>query len=146
MEGPDVHSSEAVIDNGSFGKRTVRFETGLLARQANGSALAYLDEETTVFAATTASKAPKEHFDFFPLTVDIEERSYAAGRIPGSFFRREGRPGTEAILAARLIDRPLRPAFTKGMRNEVQIVGTVLTVHPDDPYDVQAIKAESMST
>ena len=146
MEGPDVHSSEAVIDNGSFGKRTVRFETGLLARQANGSALAYLDEETTVFAATTASKAPKEHFDFFPLTVDIEERSYAAGRIPGSFFRREGRPGTEAILAARLIDRPLRPAFTKGMRNEVQIVGTVLTVHPDDPYDVLAINAASMST
>ena len=146
MEGPDVHSSEAVIDNGSFGKRTVRFETGLLARQANGSALAYLDEETTVFAATTASKAPKEHFDFFPLTVDIEERSYAAGRIPGSFFRREGRPGTEAILVARLIDRPLRPAFTKGMRNEVQIVGTVLTVHPDDPYDVLAINAASMST
>ena len=146
MEGPDVHSSEAVIDNGSFGKRTVRFETGLLARQANGSALAYLDEETTVFAATTASKAPKEHFDFFPLTVDIEERSYAAGRIPGSFFRREGRPGPEAILAARLIDRPLRPAFTKGMRNEVQIVGTVLTVHPDDPYDVLAINAASMST
>ena len=146
MEGPDVHSSEAVIDNGSFGKRTVRFETGLLARQATGSALAYLDEETTVFAATTASKAPKEHFDFFPLTVDIEERSYAAGRIPGSFFRREGRPGTEAILAARLIDRPLRPAFTKGMRNEVQIVGTVLTVHPDDPYDVLAINAASMST
>ncbi len=146
MEGPDVHSSEAVIDNGSFGKRTVRFETGLLARQANGSALAYLDEETTVFAATTASKTPKEHFDFFPLTVDIEERSYAAGRIPGSFFRREGRPGTEAILAARLIDRPLRPAFTKGMRNEVQIVGTVLTVHPDDPYDVLAINAASMST
>ena len=146
MEGPDVHSSEAVIDNGSFGKRTVRFETGLLARQANGSALAYLDEETTVFAATTVSKAPKEHFDFFPLTVDIEERSYAAGRIPGSFFRREGRPGTEAILAARLIDRPLRPAFTKGMRNEVQIVGTVLTVHPDDPYDVLAINAASMST
>ncbi|MCI1895371.1 MAG: polyribonucleotide nucleotidyltransferase [Ancrocorticia sp.] len=146
MEGPDVHHSEAVIDNGLFGTRTIRFETGLLARQANGSALAYLDGETTVFAATTASKAPKEHFDFFPLTVDVEERSYAAGRIPGSFFRREGRPGTEAILAARLIDRPLRPAFKKGMRNEVQVVATVLTVHPDDAYDVVAINAASLST
>jgi polyribonucleotide nucleotidyltransferase len=146
VEGPDVHHSEAVIDNGLFGTRTIRFETGLLARQANGSALAYLDGETTVFAATTASKAPKEHFDFFPLTVDVEERSYAAGRIPGSFFRREGRPGTEAILAARLIDRPLRPAFKKGMRNEVQVVATVLTVHPDDAYDVVAINAASLST
>jgi len=146
VEGPDVHSSEAVIDNGSFGTRTIRFETGVLARQANGSAVAYLDGETTVFAATTASKSPKEHFDFFPLTVDVEERAYAAGRIPGSFFRREGRPGTEAILAARLIDRPLRPAFKKGMRNEVQVVATVLTIHPDDAYDVVAINAASLST
>ena len=146
MEGPDVHHSEAVIDNGSFGTRTIRFETGLLARQANGSAIAYLDGETTVFVATTASKSPKEHFDFFPLTVDVEERSYAAGRIPGSFFRREGRPGTEAILAARLIDRPLRPAFKKGMRNEVQVVANVMTIHPDDAYDVVAINAASLST
>ena len=146
MEGPDVHSSNAVIDNGSFGTRTIRFETGLLARQANGSALAYLDDDTTVFAATTASKAPKEHFDFFPLTVDVEERSYAAGRIPGSFFRREGRPGTEAILAARLIDRPLRPAFKKGMRNEVQVVATVMTINPDEAYDVLAVNAASMAT
>ena len=146
MEGPDVHSSNAVIDNGAFGTRTIRFETGLLARQANGSALAYLDDDTTVFAATTASKAPKEHFDFFPLTVDVEERSYAAGRIPGSFFRREGRPGTEAILAARLIDRPLRPAFKKGMRNEVQVVATVMTINPDEAYDVLAINAASMAT
>ncbi|MBE6485079.1 MAG: polyribonucleotide nucleotidyltransferase [Actinomycetaceae bacterium] len=146
MEGPDIHFAEAVIDNGSFGSRTIRFETGRLARQANGSALAYLDGDTTVFAATTASKAPKEHFDFFPLTVDVEERAYAAGRIPGSFFRREGRPGTEAILAARLIDRPLRPAFKKGMRNEVQVVAEVLTIHPDEAYDVVAINAASMST
>ena len=146
MEGPDVHSSQAVIDNGNFGTRTIRFETGRLAQQANGSALAYLDGETTVFSATTASKNPKEHFDFFPLTVDVEERSYAAGNIPGSFFRREGRPGTEAILAARQIDRPLRPAFKKGMRNEVQIVATVMTIHPDDQYDVLAINAASLST
>lgn len=146
MEGPDVHISEAVIDNGSFGTRTIRLETGLLARQANGAALAYLDGETTVFSATTASKSPKEHFDFFPLTVDVEERAYAAGRIPGSFFRREGRPGTEAILAARQIDRPLRPAFKKGMRNEVQVVVTVMSIHPDDQYDVLAINAASLST
>ena len=146
MEGPDVHSSQAVIDNGNFGTRTIRFETGRLAQQANGSALAYLDGETTVFSATTASKNPKEHFDFFPLTVDVEERSYAAGNIPGSFFRREGRPGTEAILAARQIDRPLRPAFKKGLRNEVQIVATVMTIHPDDQYDVLAINVASLST
>lgn len=146
MEGPNVHFSEAVIDNGSFGTRTIRFETGVLAQQANGAALAYLDEETTVFSATTASKSPKEHFDFFPLTVDVEERSYAAGRIPGSFFRREGRPGTDAILAARLCDRPLRPAFKKGMRNEVQVVVEVFSIHPDDAYDVLAVNAASMST
>jgi len=146
IDDPEVTAAEAVIDNGSFGKRVVRFETGRLAKQAAGSAMAYLDGETAVLSATTVGKHPKDQFDFFPLTVDIEERSYAAGRIPGSFFRREGRPGTEAILAARLIDRPLRPAFTKGMRNEVQIVGTVLTVHPDDPYDVLAINAASMST
>ena len=146
MEGPDVKSAEAVIDNGKFGTRTIRFETGLLARQAAGSALAYLDDETVVLSATAVSAQPKEHFDFFPLTVDVEERSYAAGRIPGSFFRREGRPGTDAILAARLIDRPLRPAFVKGLRNEVQVVATVMAIHPDDAYDVLAINAASMST
>ncbi|WP_216378910.1 polyribonucleotide nucleotidyltransferase [Arcanobacterium phocae] len=146
MEGPDVKFAEAVIDNGKFGTRTIRFETGLLARQAAGCALAYLDDETTVLSATAVSSQPKEHFDFFPLTVDVEERSYAAGRIPGSFFRREGRPTTDAILAARLIDRPLRPAFVKGLRNEVQVVATILTIHPDDAYDVVAINAASMST
>ncbi|MGO1460120.1 MAG: polyribonucleotide nucleotidyltransferase [Flaviflexus sp.] len=146
MEGPDVKFSEAVIDNGSFGTRTIRFETGLLARQAAGSAMVYLDGETAILSATAVSKAPKDHFDFFPLTVDVEERSYAAGRVPGSFFRREGRPGTDAILACRLIDRPLRPAFVKGLRNEVQVVATVMAVHPDDAYDVVAINGASMST
>ncbi|MDO5026096.1 MAG: polyribonucleotide nucleotidyltransferase [Trueperella sp.] len=146
MEGPKIKHAEAVIDNGKFGKRKIVFETGLLARQAAGSALAYLDDETTVLSATAVSSQPREGFDFFPLTVDVEERSYAAGRIPGSFFRREGRPTTDAILAARLIDRPLRPAFVKGMRNEVQVVATVLTVNPDDAYDVVAINAASLST
>src|SRR4030095_7324700 len=78
-------------------------------------------------------KQPKEHFDFFPLTVDVEERMYAAGRIPGSFFRREGRPGTDAILTCRLIDRPLRPSFVDGLRNEIQVVVTVMSLNPQDP-------------
>jgi polyribonucleotide nucleotidyltransferase len=146
VEGPEIEFSEAIIDNGRFGTRTVRFETGRIARQAAGSAVAYLDGETTLLAATTAGKHPKEQFDFFPLTIDVEERSYAAGKIPGSFFRREGRPSTEAILACRLIDRPLRPLFVKGLRNEVQVVITVLAIHPDDSYDVLAINAASIST
>ncbi|WP_147916532.1 polyribonucleotide nucleotidyltransferase [Ruania zhangjianzhongii] len=146
MEGPEIKFAEAVIDNGSFGTRTVRFETGRIAKQASGSAVAYLDEDTMVLSTTTAGKHPKDHFDFFPLTVDVEERQYAAGKIPGSFFRREGRPSTEAILACRLIDRPLRPLFVKGLRNEVQVVETVLAIHPDDAYDVLAMNGASIST
>ncbi|NAZ75031.1 polyribonucleotide nucleotidyltransferase [Kineococcus sp. T13] len=146
MEGPEITAAEAVLDNGSFGTRTVRFETGRLAKQAAGSAAVYLDGESFLLSATTAGKTPKDQFDFFPLTVDVEERSYAAGKIPGSFFRREGRPSTEAILACRLIDRPLRPSFVKGLRNEVQVVVTVMALHPDDAYDVVAINAASMST
>jgi len=148
MSGHDtqVHSSEAVIDNGEFGKRIIRFETGRIARQAAGSAVVTLDEDTMLLSATTASKNPKDQFDFFPLTVDVEERMYAVGRIPGSFFRREGRPSEDAILTCRLIDRPLRPSFVKGLRNEVQIVVTVLSLNPAHLYDVVAINASSMST
>ncbi|MGZ4492014.1 MAG: polyribonucleotide nucleotidyltransferase [Nocardioidaceae bacterium] len=145
-EGPIVSAVETVIDNGKFGTRTVKFETGLLARQAAGSVTAYLDDETMLLSATTAGKHPKEQFDFFPLTIDVEERMYAAGRIPGSFFRREGRPSEDAILTCRLIDRPLRPTFKKGLRNEVQVVITVMALDPDTPYDVLAINAASMST
>ena len=141
-----VQETSAVIDNGKFGTRTIRFETGRLARQAAGSVAAYLDDETMVLSATTAGKSPREGFDFFPLTVDVEERMYAAGRIPGSFFRREGRPSEDAILTCRLIDRPLRPSFVKGLRNEVQVVITVLSLHPDHAYDVLAINAASAST
>ncbi|WP_101949457.1 polyribonucleotide nucleotidyltransferase [Mycobacterium sp. 3519A] len=141
-----VYESTAVIDNGSYGTRTIRFETGRLAQQAAGSAVAYLDDETMLLSATTASKNPKDHFDFFPLTVDVEERMYAAGRIPGSFFRREGRPSTDAILTCRLIDRPLRPSFVDGLRNEIQVVVTVLSLDPQELYDVVAINAASMST
>jgi polyribonucleotide nucleotidyltransferase len=141
-----IHESVATIDNGKFGTRSIRFETGRLAKQAAGSAVAYLDDETMLLSATTASKHPKEHLDFFPLTVDVEEKMYAAGRIPGSFFRREGRPSEDAILTDRLIDRPLRPTFVKGLRNEVQVVITVMSLHPDHLYDVVAINAASMST
>ncbi|MFR9853212.1 polyribonucleotide nucleotidyltransferase [Corynebacterium striatum] len=136
----------ATLDNGDFGTRTIRFETGLLARQAGGSVTTYLDEDTMLLSTTTASNQPREGFDFFPLTVDVEERMYAAGKIPGSFFRREGRPSTEAILACRLIDRPLRPTFVKGLRNEVQVVVTVLSMAPEEYYDVIAINGASAST
>ncbi|MGW9549737.1 polyribonucleotide nucleotidyltransferase [Citricoccus zhacaiensis] len=146
MEGPEIKFAEAVIDNGTYGQRVVRFETGRLAQQAAGAAMVYIDEETSMLSATTVGKSPREGFDFFPLTVDVEERMYAAGRIPGSFFRREGRPSTDAILTCRLIDRPLRPAFTKGIRNEVQVVVTVTSIAPDEVYDTVAINAASMST
>ena len=146
MEGQDVQSAVAKIDNGKFGKREIRFETGRLARQAAGTAVVYLDDDSMLLSATTASKNPKEQFDFFPLTVDVEERMYAAGKIPGSFFRREGRPSEDAILTCRLIDRPLRPSFIKGLRNEIQIVVTVMALNPDHMYDVIAINAASMST
>ncbi len=146
MSEPIISAVETVLDNGKFGQRTIKFETGLLARQAAGAVTAYLDDETMLLSATTAGKHPKEQFDFFPLTIDVEERMYAVGQIPGSFFRSEGRPGEDAILTCRLIDRPLRPTFKKGLRNEVQVVITVLSLDPDQPYDVLAINAASMST
>src|SRR5699024_11600413 len=106
----------------------------------------YIDDDIMLSSATAVSNKPKDHFDFFPLTIDVEDRMYAAGRTPGSFFRREGRPGTYAILAARLTDRPLRPAFVKGLRNEVQVVLTVMSSGPDDAYDVVGINGASAST
>src|ERR1700753_2753502 len=146
MTEATIHEAVATFDNGAFGTRSIRFETGRLAKQDAGSVVAYLDEDTVLLSATTAGKSPREGFDFFPLTVDVEERMYAAGRIPGSFFRREGRPSEDAILTCRLIDRPLRPSFVKGLRNEVQVVCTVLALDPATPYDVVAINAASLST
>jgi len=146
MEGPEITFAEAVIDNGKHGTRTVRFETGRLAKQAGGAVTAYLDDDTMLLSTTAAGKQPREGFDFFPLTVDVEERMYAIGKIPGSFFRREGRPSTDAILTCRLIDRPLRPTFKKGLRNEVQVVISVFALNPDHQYDVLAINAASAST
>ena len=146
MTGTKIHKVETTLDNGPFGKVNIRFETGRLAQQASGSVQAFLDNETMVLSATTVSKEPRESFDFFPLTIDVEEKMYALGKIPGSFFRREGRPSEEAILTCRLIDRPLRPAFIKGLRNEVQVVVTVMSLDPHVLYDVLAINAASAST
>ncbi len=149
MEGEsNIYGSEfvdAVIHNGSAGpKRTLRFETGRLAQQAAGSVAVYLGD-TMILTACTASKRPKDNLDFFPLTVDLEERMYAVGKIPGSFFRREGRPSEDAILTCRLTDRPLRPSFQKGLRNEIQIVSTVLSLDPTHLYDVLAINSAACS-
>ncbi|WP_346619524.1 polyribonucleotide nucleotidyltransferase [Blastococcus montanus] len=140
-----VTTATAVIDNGTHGSRSITFETGRLARQAAGSVVVTMGD-TMLLSATTAGRQPKEQFDFFPLTVDVEERMYAAGRIPGSFFRREGRPSEDAILTCRLIDRPLRPTFAKGLRNEVQVVITVMSLDPAHLYDVLAINGASAST
>jgi polyribonucleotide nucleotidyltransferase len=135
---------EAVIENPGGAKRTIRLETGRLAQQAAGAVTVYLGD-TMLLSACTASRRPKEHLDFFPLTVDVEERMYAAGKIPGSFFRREGRPSEDAILTCRLTDRPLRPSFKNGLRNEVQIVSTILALDPDHLYDVLAINGAAAS-
>src|ERR1700710_2042919 len=145
VDADGTPTATAVIENGSAPTRTIRFETGRLARQAGGSAVVYLDDDTMVLSATSASKHPKDQLDFFPLTVDVEERMYAAGRIPGSFFRREGRPSEDAILTCRLTDRPLRPSFKKGLRNEVQVVSTILALDPDHLYDVLAINSAAAS-
>ena len=136
--GNTVQTAEAVLKT-ALGERTIRFEAGRLAQQAAGSVVTYLNDDTMVLSATTASKNPKDQLDFFPLTVDVEERQYAAGKIPGSFFRREGRPSEDAILTCRLTDRPLRPSFAKGLRNEIQIVSTIMALDPDHLYDVVAI-------
>lgn len=122
--------------------KVISFETGKLAMQANGAVVGRLGD-TMVLVTATAAKGVREGIDFFPLTVDIEERMYAAGKIPGSFFRREGRASDQAILTARLIDRPLRPSFPKGFRNEVHVVGTILGADLENPHDVLAINCAS---
>src|SRR5947207_5678782 len=116
-------------------------ETGKLAQLAHGAVVVKVGG-TTVLSTVTTSK-PREGIDFFPLTVDVEERMYAAGKIPGSFFRREGRPGEQAILTARLTDRPLRPSFPDDFRNEVQVIATILGVDLQNPHDVASINGAS---
>jgi polyribonucleotide nucleotidyltransferase len=122
--------------------KLMSFETGKLALLAGGAVMAGMGD-TRILVTATAAKSVREGIDFFPLTVDIEERMYAAGKIPGSFFRREGRAPESAILTCRLIDRPLRPSFPDGFRNEVHIVGTVMGADQENPYDVLAINAAS---
>ena len=124
--------------------KTLSFETGKLAFQSQGAVVARLAGTEALVTANSA-KGVREGIDFFPLTIDVEERMYAAGRIPGSFFRREGRPTDAAILACRLIDRPLRPSFADGFRNETQIVVTVMGSDRENPYDVLAINGASAS-
>src|SRR5438874_12470247 len=122
--------------------KTLSFETGKLAPQSQGAVVGRIGN-TIVLVTANAAKSVREGMDFFPLTVDIEERAYAAGKIPGSFFRREGRPTDAAILTCRLIDRPLRPSFAEGYRNETQVVVTVLGADQENPHDVLAINAAS---
>jgi polyribonucleotide nucleotidyltransferase len=124
--------------------KALKFETGLLAPQSQGAVVASIGD-TIVLATANADSSVRAGIDFFPLTVDVEERMYAAGKIPGSFFRREGRPADTAILTARLIDRPLRPSFADGYRNETQVVITVLGADMENPHDVLAINAASAS-
>src|SRR5512135_477678 len=133
---PEVKRYTALV-----GSRQISIETGKLAAQAGGAVTVHLND-SIVFAAATMG-AVREGTDFFPLSVDYEERMYAGGKIPGSFFRREGRPSTEAILTARLTDRPLRPLFPEGMRNEVQIIMYSLSADTDNPLDMLAINAAS---
>ena len=122
--------------------KTITLETGKLAQQSQGAVLATIGG-TSVFATANAAKGVRDGIDFFPLTVDVEERAYAAGKIPGAFFRREGRPSEQAILTCRLIDRPLRPSFPDGYRNETQVVITVVGVDMENPHDVISINAAS---
>jgi polyribonucleotide nucleotidyltransferase len=130
---------------GKIGDVEVRFETGKLAGQAGGAVVAHVGE-TTLLVTSTASSRPKEHLDFFPLTVDYEEKMYAAGKIPGGFFKREGRASENAILVCRLVDRPMRPTFDNGLRNEIQILITTLSADQINPPDVLAINGASMAT
>src|SRR5436190_23737123 len=127
----------------SIGGSEISFESGKLAKQAGGAALVTIGE--TQVLATCTSSDPREGIDFFPLTVDIEERMYAAGKIPGGFFRREGRPSETAILTARLVDRPLRPTFKEGFRDEVHVVVTILSADLAQPYDIPSINGASLA-
>ncbi|CAN5855374.1 polyribonucleotide nucleotidyltransferase [soil metagenome] len=128
-----------------IGDAEIRFETGKLAGQAGGAVIAHLGD-TTLLVTSTASSKPKEHLDFLPLTVDYEEKMYAAGKIPGGFFKREGRPSENAILTCRLVDRPMRPTFDGGLRNEIQLLITTLAADQIHTPDVLAINGASMAT
>ncbi len=127
-----------IVRKFQYGQHTVTIETGMMARQATAAVMVNMDD-TAVFVTAVAQKKVKEGQDFFPLTVNYQERTYAAYRIPGSFFRREGRPGEGETLIARLIDRPLRPLFPEGFLNEIQIIATVVSVNPQVNPDIVAM-------
>src|SRR6266436_10297344 len=122
--------------------KSLSFETGELAQQSQGAVVGRIGD-TIVLVTANAAKNVREGIDFFPLTVDVEERMYAAGKIPGSFFRREGRPGEHAVLTCRLTDRPLRPSFPEGFRNEVQVISTILGADLENPHDIASINGAS---
>ena len=124
-----------------IGGRLLTLETGKLAQQAGGAIVIRYGDSVLLVTATMSN--PREGIDFFPLTVDLEERMYARGKIPGSFFRREGRPSTHGTLIARMTDRPIRPLFPKGFRNEVQIIGTALSADQETPLDIMSIVGAS---
>ncbi|HKV84218.1 MAG TPA: polyribonucleotide nucleotidyltransferase, partial [Ktedonobacterales bacterium] len=135
--GRKVYTAETTI-----GGRTLSIETGRVAEQAGGAVIVRYGD-TVILATATASATPREGIDFFPLTVDVEERLYAAGKIPGGFIKREGRPTEHSILASRLVDRPIRPLFPKGYRNDVQVVITVLSADMENDNDVLGIVGAS---
>ena len=122
----------------AYGAHQVTIETGEVARQAGGAVVVTM-EETVVLVTVVGAKNAKPGQDFFPLTVDYQEKVYAAGRIPGGFFKREGRPSEKEILTSRLIDRPIRPLFPEGFYNEVQVVATVLSLNPEVDSDIPAM-------
>ena len=127
----------------AIGREKLIIESGKLAGQAHGSVTVQLGETIVLVTAVMSDKPRAADIDFLPLTVDFEERLYAAGKIPGSFFRREGRPGQEAILSCRLIDRSIRPLFPKGLHNDIQITITVLSADPENPPEILAMVGTS---
>ena len=131
-----------VVKTFQYGDHTVTFETGEIARQASGAVMASMGD-TVVQVTVVGMKEAEPGQDFFPLTVDYQERTYAAGRIPGGFFKREGRPSEKEILTSRLIDRPIRPLFPKGFTNEVQVIATVMSINPDIDPDIVAMLGTS---
>ncbi len=140
---PDVRADSAIKVEGvvNAAGKTMSLETGRMAPMANGAAVVQIGDTTLL--TTVVTDKPREGIDFFPLTVDVEERMYAAGKIPGSFFRREGRPGEQAVLTCRLTDRPLRPSFPEGFRNEVQVISTILGADLENPHDIASINGAS---
>src|SRR5687767_2914898 len=137
-----VMTAEPTTVTVQVGEGEISFETGRLAKQAGGAVWTSAGD-TVVLATATGAPKPREGADFFPLTVDVEEKMYAAGKIPGGFFKREGRSGEKAILTARMIDRPIRPLFPKGFRNEVQVICTVLSADLVTPHDILCLNGAS---